>query len=165
MTVRSVFGVGALLLLAALLVTCGAPAGAQIEVVDAWARPAMAMEESGGSSTEGTAQGMGMAGTGAVFMTVSNTGAEADRLIGATTDVAKVVEIHETIMDGEVMKMQMLQDGLEIPARGEVILRPGSYHVMLIGIQRDLKVGDSFAVELQFEKSGSMSVEPEVRQP
>ena len=61
--------------------------------------------------------------------------------------------------------MQMLQDGLVIPAKGEVILKPGSYHVMLIGVQHDLKVGDSFVVALLFEKSGSMSVEPEVRQP
>jgi copper(I)-binding protein len=79
--------------------------------------------------------------------------------------VAKVVEIHETRMEGDVMKMQMLPDGLEVPARGEVQLRPGGYHVMLIGLQRDLEVGDRFAVELLFDKSESLVVEPEVRQP
>jgi copper(I)-binding protein len=160
-----ILGIGLLLASLVLLATCGAPAGARVEVKDVWARPAIALEESGGSAEEGMDQGMKMAGTGAVFMTISNAGAEPDRLTGAATDVAKVVEIHETIMDGEVMKMQMLGDGLEIPAEGEVLLKPGGYHVMLIGVQRNLNVGDSFTIELQFEKSGSVSVEPEVREP
>ena len=165
MKIGSASGFGSLFLLVALLVTCGTPAGVQLKVEDVWARPAMAVEGSGGSSGGGMGQGMAMAGTGAVFMTITNSGAEPDRLVGAKTDVAEVVEIHETVMDGEVMKMQMLQDGLVIPAKGEVILKPGSYHVMLIGVQHDLKVGDSFVVALLFEKSGSMSVEPEVSQP
>ena len=158
-------GIGMLLALASLMVACGATAGAKVEVEDVWARPAIAMEESGGSSEGGMANGMRMAGTGAVFMTIANAGAAADRLVGARTDVAEVVEIHETVMDGEVMKMQMLADGLEIPAKGEVLLKPGGYHVMLIGVKRDLNVGDSFGMELQFERSGSMRVEPEVREP
>jgi copper(I)-binding protein len=149
------------LVLATMLAACGAPSGPQIEVEEVWARPAMAMMESGESS-EG---GMGMPGTGAVFMLLKNEGGEADRLVGGQTDVAKVVEIHETVMDGDVMKMQMLADGLEVPARGEVLLKPSSYHVMLIGMERDLKVGDKFALDLQFEKSGTITVEPEVREP
>jgi copper(I)-binding protein len=119
-----------------------------------------------GESTEsGSEMGKGMGGTGAVFMVLANDGQEADRLVGAKTDVAKVVEIHETKMEGDVMKMQMLPDGIEVPARGEILLKPGGYHVMLIGLQRDLEVGDRFAVELLFEKSDSLVVEPLVRQP
>jgi copper(I)-binding protein len=76
-----------------------------------------------------------------------------------------VVEVHETVMDGEVMKMQMLSAGLEVPARGEVLLKPGSYHVMLIGMKRNLEVGETFTLDLQFEKSGTITVQPEVRQP
>ena len=107
-----------------------------------------------------------MAGTGAVFMLLENTGGEADRLMGGQTDVAKVVEIHETVMEGEVMKMQMLSDGLEVPAKGEVLLKPGSYHVMLIGMKQDLKVGDTFTLDSQFEKSGHhCGRKPEVREP
>jgi copper(I)-binding protein len=61
--------------------------------------------------------------------------------------------------------MVHLPDGLEIPAREEVILKPGSYHVMLIGLTGELNVGDRFPVVLTFEKSGTMTVEAEVRQP
>jgi periplasmic copper chaperone A len=150
-----------ILLFVGTLVACGAPSGPSIEVKDAWARPAMAMMESAQSSGEG----MGMAGTGAIFMRLVNQGKEPDRLIGGKTDAAKTVEVHETVMEGDVMKMQMLADGLEVPAQGEVSLEPGSYHVMLIGIQRDLKVGDKISIELQFEKSGTMNVEAQVKEP
>ena len=162
MNTRSVPGIVlALLVISGLLVACGGPAGPDIELEDVWARPAMVMKESEGSS-EG---GMGMAGTGAVFMLIKNTGGEADRLVGGQTDVSEVVEIHETVMDGDVMKMQMLSDGLQVPAKGEVLLKPGSYHVMLIGMKQGLKVGDTFSLELQFEKSGSRQVAVEVKEP
>ncbi|MFN2168670.1 MAG: copper chaperone PCu(A)C [Anaerolineae bacterium] len=148
-----------MILLLAALVACGAPSGPSLQAEEVWARPAMAAAEGGM-----TGEGMGMAGTGGVFMLLKNEGKEADRLIGGQTDVAKVVEIHETVMEGDVMKMQMLADGLEIPAGGEVLLKPGSYHVMLIGLERDLKVGDTFTLELQFEKSGAMALEVTVRE-
>ncbi len=150
------------LLLAVVLTACGSPAGPQIKTEEVWSRPAMAMKMSESDSGQSSEGGMGMAGTGAVFMLLVNDGGEADRLIGGKTDVAKVVEIHETVMEGEVMKMKMLPDGLEVPAGGEVLLKPGSYHIMLIGMQQDLKPGDTFKLELEFEKSGSIQVEPEV---
>jgi copper(I)-binding protein len=149
------------LLLVGTLAACGAPSGPSITAEDVWARPAMAMMGSGQSSGEG----MGMAGTGAIFMRLVNKGKESDRLVGGKTDAAKAVEVHETVMEGDVTKMQMLANGLEVPAQGQVLLQPGSYHIMLIGMQRDLKVGDKVSVELQFEKSGSMTVEAEVREP
>ena len=155
------------LLLGGMLAACGAPPGPKVRADDAWARPAMAVGEMGtGESGEGGRErGGGMAGTGAVFLLLVNDGGEADRLVGGKTDAAEVVEIHETVMEGEVMKMRMLPDGLQVPAKGEVLLKPGGYHVMLIGMKQDLKVGDQFTVELQFEKSGTITVEPEVREP
>jgi copper(I)-binding protein len=128
------------------------PPGPELRAEDVWARPAVAMGESA-------------AGTGAVFMKLVNTGSEADRLVGAQTDAAEVVEIHETTMQGDVMKMQMLSQGLEIPAEGEVVLKPGGYHIMLIGITRDLKVGDQISFVLEFEKSAPMTVDAKVQEP
>ena len=120
-----------------------------------WARPGKTMEMG--------EEGQSMV-TSAVFMKVTNKGREADRLVSAQADVAKKVEIHETRLENEVMRMFHLADGLEIPARGEVVLKPGSYHVMLIGLTGELNVGDRFPVTLTFEKSGTMTVEAEVRQ-
>jgi copper(I)-binding protein len=98
-------------------------------------------------------------------MRLVNTGGEADRLISARSDVAEVVEIHETRMEGEVMKMQHLPDGIELPARSQVELKPGGYHIMLIGLKRDLNEGDQVRLELEFEKNGRKTVNAQVRQP
>jgi copper(I)-binding protein len=149
-----------------VLVVCGseAPAGPDVRADDVWSRPVVAMGEMSGGSDEG---GMGHAksGTGAVFMKLVNKGRVADRLTGGKTDVAEVVEIHETKMEGDVMKMHHLPDGLEIPAQAEVILTPGGYHLMLIGVTRDLNIGDEFQLSLEFEKSEMMTVEVVVREP
>jgi copper(I)-binding protein len=147
-------------LLIGMLAAC-APAGPDLQVEDVWARPGKAMEGMSGESGEGD---MPMV-TSAVFMKLVNKGQRADRLVSAQADVAKTVEIHETRIEGEVMKMVHLPDGLEIPAKGEVILKPGSYHVMLIGLTGELNVGDRFPVVLTFEESGTMTVEAQVRQP
>lgn len=166
MSARSISGLVVITgLLLAVLVACGAPAGPSITVEDVWSRPAMAMQESEGASEGGMGQGMGMAGTGAVFMLIKNEGGEADRLTGGQTAVAEVVEIHETVIENDIMKMQMLGEGLEVPAGGEVQLEPGGYHVMLIGMKQNLEVGQTFGIDLQFEKSGTIRVEPEVRMP
>jgi periplasmic copper chaperone A len=155
-----------LLLVTVVLAACGSPQAGGLRVEDVWARPAMAGGDALVTHGEGTmGQGMAAPGTGAVFMRLVNHAPEADRLLGAQTEVAGVVEIHETVLDGEVMRMQMLPAGLEIPAGGEVLLKPGSYHVMLIGVQRDLEPGERFSLELQFEKAGTLAVEVEVRQP
>ena len=149
-----------------LLTACGSPAGAGLRVEDAWARPAMAGGGAQGMSGAGTmGQGMAAPGTGAVFMRLINDGPAADRLLGGQTEVASVVEIHETVLQGEVMRMQMLPAGLEIPAGGEVLLAPGGYHVMLIGLQDDLQPGQRFQIDLEFERAGTKTVEVEVREP
>jgi copper(I)-binding protein len=162
-----IFGIlgAVLLVLSGGLVACGTPAGPSLEAEEVWARPALTMKESGESSGESMGMGQPMPGTGAVFMRLKNVGGEPDRLTGGQTDVAEVVEIHESIMEGDVMKMRMLPEGLAVPAKGEVLLKPGGYHVMLIGIKRDLVMGDTFALDLEFEKSGTVTVQPEVREP
>jgi len=125
---------------------------ASIKTENVWARPSMAAKEGAGTVS-------------GIFMVVSNSGKEADRLTGGKTDVAEKVEIHETVMEGEVAKMQQLPDGLEIPAGGSVMLKPGGYHVMLIGIKQDLKVGDKFMIDFEFKKSGTQSIEVVVKDP
>ncbi|MEJ2733329.1 MAG: copper chaperone PCu(A)C [Anaerolineae bacterium] len=155
------------LFLAVGLGACGAPTGPRIIAEDAWARPVAIAIGPNLSSTENQLQatGQGMSGTGGVFMRLVNKGKEPDRLLGGKTDVAQTVEIHETVIEGGLAKMQMLTGGLELPARGEVLLEPGSYHLMLIGVTHDLKVADELSIELQFEKSGRVMVEAKVREP
>ncbi len=158
----------AVALLAMLLITaCAPPASAPatgIQASGVWARAANAGEmKSDASSDSGMAMGGGM--NSAVYMVLANDSATPDRLLSAAADVAGAVEIHESIMDGDVMRMQQLPDGIEIPANGQVELKPAGLHVMLIGLTKDLNPGETFPVTLQFEQAGAITVEAEVRQP
>lgn len=97
---------------------------------------------------------------GGGFFTVTNSGPEDDRLIaaGAAPDLADHLEIHEMAMDGQVMKMRQLPDGLPIPAGATVELKPGGYHLMLMGLQQPLVEGGTVTVSLTFEKAGTIEI-------
>jgi copper(I)-binding protein len=134
------------------------PAVAQngIQIFDPWVRAAAAKP------------GMqGMHGGGAVtgaFMLIQNTNDEADMLLSASSGVADDVQIHETTMHDGVMSMAEVY-GIELPAKSHVELKPGSYHIMLIGLKEELKAGDVVSIRLVFENAGEISVEAVVRNP
>lgn len=95
---------------------------------------------------------------GGGFLTIENTGAVADRLVSATSTVAAKTQIHEMAMEGEVMKMRELTEGIEIPAGETVVLAPGGLHIMFIGLKQAFVEGETIAVTLTFEKAGSVEV-------
>lgn len=102
------------------------------------------------------------AAVGGGYMTITNTGTTPDRLIGGVTGISSSFEVHEMSMDGGVMKMRMLANGLEIKPGETVTLKPGGYHVMFMGLKDQLKQGDTFKGTLQFEKAGKVEVEYKV---
>jgi len=105
----------------------------------------------------------GGATTAAVYMTIENKAKSEDRLTGASSDAAGKLQIHEMkVVDG-VMQMRELPGGLPIPADGEVALKPGGYHVMLIDLKKPLKLGETVALTLVFEKAGKVEVAAPVR--
>lgn len=93
------------------------------------------------------------------YMTIKNTGAEADRLLSATFAGSNVVEVHEMAVENGVMRMRELPKGLEIPAGGKAELKPGGYHLMFIDLKSGLKEGQSVKGALVFEKAGRIEVE------
>lgn len=95
---------------------------------------------------------------GAAYLTITNNGDEADRLVSATTDMAEAVEIHEVAMDNNVMEMSPLHDGLEIPAGEQVSFEPSGYHLMLIGITESLITGEEYDLTLTFEHAGDVTL-------
>jgi copper(I)-binding protein len=92
------------------------------------------------------------------FLTIENTGTEPDRLVSATSDIAGETQIHEMAMQGDVMKMRQLADGLEIPAGETVVLAPGGFHIMFMGLKQALVEGEAITVTLTFEKAGTVDV-------
>ncbi|HWK95947.1 MAG TPA: copper chaperone PCu(A)C [Pseudolabrys sp.] len=96
---------------------------------------------------------------GGGYMTITNNGSTPDRLISGASGISSSFEVHEMSMDGGVMKMRMLKDGLEIKPGETVTLKPGGYHIMFMGLKDQLKQGDTFKATLQFEKAGKVEVE------
>lgn len=96
---------------------------------------------------------------GGGFMTIENTGSEPDRLLSVTSPVSDNVQIHEMSMDGDVMKMRALADGLEIGAGETVTLAPGGFHIMFMGIKSSFVEGETVPVTLTFEKAGTAELE------
>ena len=92
------------------------------------------------------------------FLTIENTGTEPDRLVSATSDIAGEAQIHEMAMQGDVMKMRQLADGLEIPAGETVVLAPSGFHIMFMGLKQALVEGETITVTLTFEKAGTVDV-------
>jgi copper(I)-binding protein len=95
---------------------------------------------------------------GAGFLTIKNATGQDDRLIGAQADIAKTVELHTHVKDGEVMRMRRV-DAIPVPAGGVAELKPGGDHVMFINLTRPLAEGQKVAVTLVFEKAGKKQIE------
>lgn len=145
-----------------------------ITVEGVWARPSKPMKmenmdgDNMGNMAHGTMAHGSMAGnmagnmaamgsTSAIYMTIANTGAADDTLVAARADVATTVELHETTMQDNVMKMQPVEN-IPVPAGGSVELKRGGLHVMLLGVKQELKAGDTFPAVLVFAKAGEIPV-------
>lgn len=93
------------------------------------------------------------------FLTLTNKGSEDDRLVDVETPIAKEGQIHEMAMEGDVMKMRQLADGIVIPAGETVELAPGGLHLMFMGLNSAIAEGDAVPVTLTFEKAGTITVD------
>ena len=132
-------------------------------VLAAWAvMPAQAADVTAGSLkisapwARATPKG---ASVGGGYMTITNSGTAPDRLIGGSADVAGSFEVHEMKMDGGVMKMRPVANGIEIKPGQTVTLEPSGYHVMLVGLKQQLKQGEHFKATLEFAKAGKVDVD------
>lgn len=97
----------------------------------------------------------------AAFMDVKNKGA-ADKIVSAHCDCAKATELHDMKMaDGKMLMMQV--PAMDVPANGELKLKPGGYHIMLIGLNRPLVAGEMLPIKVKFEKAGEVTVQAKVK--
>ena len=97
------------------------------------------------------------------FFALVNTGTAADKLTGGTADFADRVEVHEMAVVDNMMTMKRLDAGLEVAPGATVELKPGSYHIMFVGLKRQLTAGETVKVVLNFEKAGAVPVDCAVK--
>ena len=96
------------------------------------------------------------------YMTIKNSGSTPDRLISGSSDVAPKFEVHEMKMEDGIAKMRPVKGGLEIKPGETVELKPGSLHLMFVGLKKPLGTGDHVKATLAFEKAGTVAVEFDV---
>ncbi|WP_159589043.1 copper chaperone PCu(A)C [Chelativorans xinjiangense] len=113
-----------------------------IEIIHPWARATPPSAPSGGG-----------------FVTLTNNGEEADRLVGAASPVAGRAELHKMEVTDGIMKMRPLPDGIALPAGETVELKPGAFHIMFRDLTGPIKEGEGVPLTLTFEKAGSIDVE------
>jgi hypothetical protein len=103
------------------------------------------------------------ANVAAGYLKMTNNGTAPDRLISGSSDIAPTFEVHEMSMENGVAKMRPVKGGLEIKPGETVELKPGSFHIMFVGLKKPLEPGEHVKGTLVFEKAGSVSVEFDVR--
>lgn len=176
MQLKSTFvkvGISALLL---LIISAGVSAHEEADIVirNIWARAtitpevmsemsemmatpeAEATERMGGMMGQHGGMGqhsgmMNMVDVSAVYFLLENPGSHPIRLSAASTPAATTVEIHETTMEGDVMRMRPLENGITVAPGETVELRQGGLHIMLIGLVEPLVEGTAIPLTLTFE--------------
>ncbi len=147
-----VFFVAAIFVLSACATPSSAKQDPPIEVTNAWVRTVGGMRNMSGSDT-------------ALFMTIQNNTDVADKLLNVKSDAAQMVQIHLSEMDANGVSSMHAVAGVDIPAGGTAELKPGSYHIMLMGLQRDLKEGDKVTFTLTFQNAGTVVIQAPVKTP
>jgi copper(I)-binding protein len=133
-----------ILALAAVFLMAGCASKKGMEVQEQWSR----------STQQGN--------NGAVYFTLRNHSAQPDELTGVSCDVADVAELHESKLSGDVMQMHKLES-IPLPADTAVTFAPGGLHIMLIGLKKDLKVGEEFQITLHFKNHADIPIQVAVR--
>jgi len=105
-----------------------------------------------------TAPGQKVSGA---FMTLANVSSIPYALTSVSFNAAGMVELHETSMNGKMMQMRRISQ-IDIPANGRVELKPGSYHVMLMGLDKGLAAGTTESLTLTFSDNSQKTVEASV---
>ena len=125
---------------------CQTTWAAGIDIDDAWARE--------------TVTGMSMGG---VFMEIENDGTQEDRLIGGSSPVSNKIEVHTHVNDNGVMRMREVAGGLVLPVDQKVELKPGGYHIMLMGLKKPLTAGETFPLTLKFKHAPAKNITVKVK--
>ena len=117
-------------------------------------------------ATQAWARGSaGMANAGGAFMMLKNDGDKDVNLVSAKSDISDRIEMHTHSMVDGVMRMREVEGGIPVPANGMQALKPGSYHVMFMGLKAPLQEGSSFPLTLVFSDGQETTIDVMVKAP
>jgi periplasmic copper chaperone A len=97
------------------------------------------------------------------YFVIDNRGSADDTLLSASSPGAASVELHQTVPDMSGMIGMESVAQVTCPAGGSVTFAPGGYHLMIMGLTRQLTAGDALELDLVFEHAGTIVVQAAVR--
>lgn len=133
-----------------------------IVITGAFARPS---SMAGGHGHGGHGHSESNFGVSAAYMKIENKGSQSDVLIAAETDVAGLVELHETVVENDMAMMKPLAEGISLPFGSVTELKPSGMHVMLMELKRELKAGETITLTLIFKSGKKVTFDVPVRMP
>lgn len=120
-----------------------------IEILEAWGRPSPASSD-----------------LGAIYMKIRNNSNQEEKLLSASSAACGTIEMHETMMEGDMMSMSPVAEGyIAIPAGETVELKTGGLHLMCIGKQAEFNEGATISLTLEFDQFGEVTLDVEVQNP
>ena len=108
---------------------------------------------------------VGSMSSSAAYVSITNHGNTADRLVGVTSKLARKTELHKMDMEHGMMKMRQVLGGIDLLPGRTIHLAPGGYHVMLIGLTSPLTADGMFEIKLVFENAGEKTLKGIARMP
>jgi len=102
-------------------------------------------------------------GSGAVYMIIKNIGNQDDNLTSASSDDSEMTMIHQTVREENIAKMIHVMGGIDLPKGKAIKLEPGGYHLMLMGINKNLSLNDRISITLSFKNNKNIEINPIVK--
>ena len=102
-------------------------------------------------------------GSGSVYMTIENDGDQDDNLTSAISDEAEMTMIHQTVREENIAKMIHVMGGINLPKGKRIKLEPGGYHLMLMGIEKNLTLNDRIRIRLSFKNNENIEISPIIK--
>tara|TARA_Y100000588_G_C14085392_1_gene852012 strand:+ start:311 stop:754 length:444 start_codon:yes stop_codon:yes gene_type:complete len=102
-------------------------------------------------------------GSGSVYMTIENNGDQDDNLTSAISDEAEMTMIHQTVREENIAKMIHVMGGIDLPKGKRIKLEPGGYHLMLMGIEKNLTLNDRIRITLSFKNNENIEISPIIK--
>ena len=93
------------------------------------------------------------------YLTIENTNIIDERLVSLTSEISKKTQIHDMVVQNDIMKMKNLEGGVLIKAYSKVSFRPGSYHIMFMKLKKPIIAMNKYQVTLRFKNTGSVIIE------
>jgi len=118
----------------------------KIEIKDAWMRP--------------SSQNMATA----LYFTIENKSTIADTLFQVDSEISNKVELHETYSQGDMMGMRKV-DFIVVDGKNSFQFKPGSYHIMVMKLKKDINEGDEEKFVLHFKQAGEISITAVAKKP